>query len=92
MNYWNGDMDDLFDELRNQLPPIFTRETASKMIGGIFSPKTLSNRDAAGKGPSNKVYIGKKVAYRKEAFIQWLERLMLVRDKKTGKKPAFYQW
>jgi len=63
-----------FHELRQRLPPIFTRETACNMIGGIFSPRTLSNFDAAGKGPDNKYHIGKKVAYERDDFLDWLQR------------------
>ena len=64
-----------FYELERSLPPIFTRETASKMIGGIFSPRTLSNFDSAGTGPRNKFNLGKKVGYRREEFIEWLEMM-----------------
>lgn len=77
MSYWNSNSDDEFlDELRQKLPPIFTRETASQMIGGIFSARTLSNFDAAGTGPANKRHIGKKVAYSKTDFIEWLQRML----------------
>lgn len=65
--------DDFFKCLRESLPPVFSRETASKMIGGIFSPRTLSNLDAEGKGPRQKRHIGKKVAYAREDFLDWLE-------------------
>lgn len=64
---------DLLEKLKEQLPPIFSRETASKMLGGIFSPKTLSNFDAAKKGPPKRIKFGKKVAYEKNDFIEWLE-------------------
>jgi len=66
--------DDFFKELRRCLPPVFTRETASKMIGGIFAPRTLSNLDAEGKGPSKKRHVGKKVVYERDDFVDWLER------------------
>lgn len=73
------------DELRKELPPIFTRQTASKMIGGIFSPKTLSNLDAAGKGPASKQHIGKKAVYFKEDFLEWLKTKLCV----TEHRPRF---
>ena len=68
--------EDYFQELQRSLPPIFTRATICKLLGGIFTPRTLSNLDALGKGPGQKVHIGKKVAYRKEDFIYWLKRQM----------------
>ena len=63
----------IIEDLRKELPPIFTRQTASKMIGGIFSAKTLSNFDAAGTGPGVKQHIGKKAVYGKEDFLTWLQ-------------------
>lgn len=76
MNY--SDISTLIDELRKLLPPIFTRQTASKAMGGLFSPKTLSNIDAAGKGPASKQHIGKKAVYFKEDFLAWLEDKLCV--------------
>lgn len=73
MNFYDvGFLDDLY----TKLPPLFTRETASQMTGGIFSPKTLSNFDAVGKGPRRKMRIGKKVVYAKDSFIDWLRRML----------------
>lgn len=82
--------DDFLDELRKRLPPIFTRETASQMIGGIFSPRTLSNFDAAGTGPRNKRHIGKKVAYGREDFLRWLENML--NSGEIGKKKQMYRY
>lgn len=61
-----------FDQLRKELPPVFTREFASEKIGRIFSAKSMSNADTLGIGPSVKVRIGKKVGYERDSFIQWL--------------------
>lgn len=79
MNYYDADF---LDGLKELLPPIFSRETACKMIGGIFTPKTLSNFDAAGKGPIRKIKIGKRVAYQKDDFINWLQGIMGIRSGK----------
>jgi len=76
MNFYD---DSFIDDLRKELPPIFTRETASKLTGGIFSPKTLSNFDAAGRGPRRKQHIGKKVAYLKEDFLDWLQGMITIK-------------
>lgn len=62
--------------IKNNLPPVFTRQTASKVIGGLMSAKTFSNLDAKGEGPQVKVKIGSKVGYERESFVRWLgERL-----------------
>ncbi len=64
-----------FQALEQNLPPVFTRKTASEMTGGIISPKTLSNLNAMGKGPP-KVKTGSKVAYERATFVQWLRARM----------------
>ena len=61
-----------FDQLRKELPPVFTREFASEKIGRIFSAKSMSNADALGTGPAVKVRIGKKIGYERDSFLQWL--------------------
>lgn len=65
--------DDFFKGLEESLPPVFTRKTASKMTGGMFTARTLSNLDAAGKGPTSKLRVGKNVIYEKHNFIDWLQ-------------------
>ena len=57
-----------FEQLRKELPPVFTREFASEKIGRIFSAKSLSNADALGTGPAVKVRIGKKIGYERILF------------------------
>lgn len=61
-----------FDAIEKELPPVFSREIASKTIGGLISAKTLSNEDSLGTGPAGKVKIGCKVGYTREAFMTWL--------------------
>jgi hypothetical protein len=56
------------------LPPVFTRQTASHVMGGLISAKTLSNLDALGQGPPVKAKIGHKVAYERESFMRWLRQ------------------
>lgn len=61
-----------FKAVEQALPAVFTREVASQAIGGLISPKTMSNEDSLGRGPAGKVRIGSKVGYTREAFIVWL--------------------
>ncbi len=63
----------ILKDLEESLPAIFTRQTASKAIGGLISPKTLSNLDSLGEGPP-KIKIGSKVGYEKTSFINWLKQ------------------
>ena len=60
-----------FKAIERELPPVFTRRTASEAIGGLMSPKTFSNLDALGQGPP-KVQLGSRVGYERESFLQWL--------------------
>ncbi len=64
--------DEFFRILEKELPAIFSRQTASKGIGGLISAKTLSNLDSLGQGPERKIKIGTKVGYEKESFLKWL--------------------
>lgn len=64
---------DFFTSLENCLPPLFDRETAAKCLGGIISPKTLANLDSLGKGPKYAMRIGKKIAYEKVSFLEWIK-------------------
>ena len=64
----------LFSKLRQSLPPIFSREEAAKHLGGIFRAATLRNIDMRGEGPKLRAKIGKKIAYERDDFIDWLQR------------------
>ena len=62
-----------FNAIENELPPVFSRQTASQAVGGLISPKTLSNLDALNQGPPVKVQLGSRVGYERESFIEWLK-------------------
>ncbi len=62
-----------FDSIEQRLPPVFTRQVASKVMGGLISAKTLSNLDAKGQGPP-KTKLGTKVGYEREDFMRWLKQ------------------
>ena len=66
--------DRFFDALEKELPPVFTRDVASKCMGGLLTPKTMSNADALGTGPSVRVRLGKKIAYERASFMHWLRK------------------
>ena len=61
-----------FAELRDILPMIMTRKDVGIYLRNIISPRYLANLDGKGLGPQ-KTYIGRKVAYRREDFIEWLQ-------------------
>ncbi len=60
------------EELLPTLPRILTRKDVGIHFSNIISPRYLANLDGKGAGPQ-KTYIGRKVAYRREDFIAWLQ-------------------
>ena len=57
--------------LRESLPPVFSRKTAERTLGGIISARTLANLDSQKRGPARK-YISNTVCYERETFLSWL--------------------
>lgn len=61
-----------FSELEKELPPVFDRKTASKLLGNLISPKSMSNDDALGRGPKGTVYLGRRRGYTRDSFLEYL--------------------
>lgn len=57
--------------LAKDLPPIFGRGDILRLFGGVLSPGFLANLDSQGDGPP-RFYLGKRVAYRRDEFLDWL--------------------
>lgn len=72
------------EELRNNLPKFFTRQTISREFGGMLSPKTLAALDSNNQGPEVRVAIGKRVGYERESFLRWLKNRMEVTTKEES--------
>lgn len=64
----------LIRQLRLELPATFTRQYICEKLGGLISPKTLSNLDSKGEGPMSKVALGRRVSYERDDFLDWLEK------------------
>jgi len=64
-------MDKFKEELMGILPPFVSRKEACKALGGLISPKTFANLDSLGSGPKGRILIGRKVAYTREALVEW---------------------
>lgn len=71
---------DLFGFQGSDLPPLISRSLVGKITGGLIAPRTMANLDSLGKGPRKRVRVGKKVAYPREAFVDWLLGRMEVDD------------
>ena len=64
----------LIANLRQTLPPTFTRQYVVKQLGGLVSVGGLANIESEKKekGPCG-VRCGKYIIYEKETFLKWLE-------------------
>ena len=62
---------EIIESLRQVLPPVFSRQTVEKVLGGIISARTLANLDCKKKGPPRK-YLSNTVVYEKNGFLIWL--------------------
>lgn len=71
-------MDVILNELAHSLPPIITRQELERLTGGLLKARTLANLDSAGRGPSQKIRYGRKIAYERKALLAWLARRMEV--------------
>lgn len=72
--YKGADTEEFFKAIEKELPPVVSRAEASRITGGLISPKTLSNEGALGKGPMPRVRIGSKIGYTRTAIMNYLKR------------------
>ncbi len=54
--------------------PFVARSELERFSGGILTAKYLANLDCAGKGPSGRIRVGRKVAYPVAKLIEWMEQ------------------
>ena len=64
-----------FDSLRPKLPHLLVRKDIIALFGHLISPQYLANLDSMKKGPA-RCYIGRKVVYKCDDFLAWLESRM----------------
>ena len=63
-----------FSKMADRWPsPFIARGEVEKFTGGIVNPRYLANLDSAGKGPSGRFRVGRKIAYPVVEFLAWLE-------------------
>jgi hypothetical protein len=58
--------------LADSLPPIIARDHVEQLLGGVISSKYMANLDSLGSG-CKRMRIGRKIAYRTEDLLEWLE-------------------
>jgi len=52
---------------------IVSRGQIEKFTGGAITSKHIANLDSLGEGPEGRMRVGRKVVYRVDKFIEWLE-------------------
>lgn len=65
--------ENFFATLVHELPALLTRKDIGKFFGSLISPRYLANLDSIGNGPK-RARIGQKVVYKREDFLEWLQR------------------
>ena len=79
------DTDHLLDELRKTFPPVLYRTNPKfRELTGLH-PRTLANLDALGRGPAERVLLGKTVGYPREALLGWLAERLRVEHRRSNK-------
>ena len=75
----------LLDELRITFPPVlYSTNPRFRELTGLH-PRTLANLDALGRGPAERVLLGKTVGYPREAMLAWLAQRLRVEDRRNIK-------
>ncbi|MDL2210671.1 hypothetical protein LJC26_07710 [Desulfovibrio sp. OttesenSCG-928-O18] len=64
-----------FEALAAALPPIIPATELPRLLGGLYTAKTLANKRWAGNGPKA-FKLGRKVVHMREDIISWLQEEM----------------
>ena len=65
---------DILSSIREACPLLVTRMEAQRITGNLVKSRTLANLDCLGKGPAVKIKLGRKVAYSRDSFLDWLSK------------------
>jgi hypothetical protein len=64
----------VYGELARRWPSnLVSRDKIEAFTGGILKSKSLANLDSRGEGPKDRIRVGRKVAYRVDKLVEWLE-------------------
>ena len=67
----------IIKSIEEEAPPVLTRVEIERLTGGAIKAKTLANMDCLGGGIAERLTMGRKVFYPREAFIDWLRGRMV---------------
>lgn len=73
-------------ELAQALPPILYRTNPRfrELVG--LSPRSMANLDSLGRGPAQRVLLGKAVGYPRQALLAWLAKRLRVEERGHGRE------
>lgn len=63
-----------FISIEQELPPMVSQDEPAKGTGGLISAKTLSNKDALHKGPTERVRAGSKIGYTRASAMAYIRK------------------
>ncbi len=65
--------------------PYVARTQVGRFSGYVLNSRTMANLDSLGKGPKGRIRIGKKVAYKVEDLVEWMQERAAGCDKASKK-------
>ena len=66
----------ILEDVAQGLPSICFRKDLGRLTHGMLNPKTLANLYSLGLGIPGKFKVGKRVAYTRDAVIQYLKSII----------------
>ena len=60
--------------IAEELPPVVFRNWHKWRDVLPMAPRTVANDDSIGKGPKEKVFVGRNAGYAKQAFLEYLRK------------------
>lgn len=77
----------LIENLREELPPMFSRKEVCERLGGMITPASFANMDCSGDGPPIKVMFSNKVAYERDSFLDWFQKQIEIKETSPKEEP-----
>jgi hypothetical protein len=66
--------------IERELPPVVFRNWHKWRDILPMAPRTVANDDALGKGPANKVYVGRNAGYPRAEFLDYLKKRIRISE------------
>lgn len=70
----NARREQVLSAIAAELPPVVFRNWHKWRDVLPMAPRTVANDDSIGKGPTEKVFVGRNAGYPKQAFLEYLRK------------------